>query len=188
MNSGETIIISDLDPVQVIFLWPLRPKIEIHVSSKTRVSQSNSSFEGNVQFAPRDTLSPSRLTMTSISGKDFGTIFNEMTIGDRECMAKAVSITCQSRKESVSSVSPYDSTTHTVNDHDIHYMDGYINENEDAETERELRQAVLKAATDTALATQNIEGADGRRKVAHLCQDQKNFIRNESTLRKVSAT
>ena len=44
MNSGETIIITDLDPVHVIFLWPLRPKIEIQVSSKTRVSHSNSSF------------------------------------------------------------------------------------------------------------------------------------------------
>ena len=125
---------------------------------------------------------PNETTNSLNSGRELGTLFNQMAIG--ECRDEIVS-TFQSSKGAVSSINR--NTTNTENDHDIHYMDGYINENEDAEIQRELGQAVLKAATDTALATQNIEGADGRRKVAHLCQDQKNFSRNELTLRKVSA-
>lgn len=113
--------------------------------------------------------------------------FDRMTIrasGNRE-----VSTSSKLRKESASSISPYDnSTLNTQHNHDTNDMNNYTNEIEDAEIENDLRQAVLKAATDTAVATKNIEGADGRRKVAHLCQDKKNVTRNEGTLRKVTTT
>jgi hypothetical protein len=55
---------------------------------------------------------------------------------------------------------------------------------EDVELREELRQAVIKAATETAIATQNITGRDGRRKSAEMCRS-KTFSRNTLEFRKV---
>lgn len=60
------------------------------------------------------------------------------------------------------------------------------NDSDEAEEREGLKQAVFKAATDTADATQNIEGASARRSVAEICQSTRYFARNEPTLRKVS--
>ena len=60
------------------------------------------------------------------------------------------------------------------------------NDSDEAEEREGLKQAVFKAATDTADATQNIEGSIARRSVAEICQSTKYFARNEPTLRKVS--
>jgi Ankyrin repeat len=60
------------------------------------------------------------------------------------------------------------------------------NDSDEAEEREGLKQAVFKAATDTADATQNIEGASARRSVAEICQSTRYFARNEPTLRKVN--
>ena len=64
---------------------------------------------------------------------------------------------------------------------------GYIEDNSDEAEEREgLRQAVYQAATDTAVATQNIEGSSARRAVAEICQCTNTFKGN--ALREVSCS
>lgn len=61
------------------------------------------------------------------------------------------------------------------------------NDSDEAEEREELKQAVFKAVTDTATATQNMEDSGARRSVAEICQSTKYFQRNEPTLRKVSS-
>jgi hypothetical protein len=55
---------------------------------------------------------------------------------------------------------------------------------EDVELREELRQAVVKAATETAIATQNITGRHSRREIAEMCRS-KTFSRNEPEFRRV---
>ena len=59
-------------------------------------------------------------------------------------------------------------------------------DSDEAEEREELKQAVFKAVTDTATATQNMEDSSARRSVAEICQSTRYFQRNEPTLRKVS--
>ena len=64
---------------------------------------------------------------------------------------------------------------------------GNIENDGDAVEEREgLKQAVFQAATDTAIATQNIEGSSARRAVAEICQCTNTFKSN--ALREVSSS
>lgn len=63
---------------------------------------------------------------------------------------------------------------------------GYLfDTDEDVELREELRQAVLKAATDTAIAMQNITGRDGRKAIALACSNPATFDRSEVEFRKV---
>lgn len=64
---------------------------------------------------------------------------------------------------------------------------GNIEDDGDEAEEREgLKQAVFQAATDTAVATQNIEGSSARRAVAEICQCTNTF--KSSALREVSSS
>ena len=57
---------------------------------------------------------------------------------------------------------------------------------DEAEVRERLKQAVFRAATDTAVATQNIEGSSARRAVAEVCQCTNTFKSN--ALREVSSS
>lgn len=63
---------------------------------------------------------------------------------------------------------------------------GYLfDTEEDVEIREELQQAVLKAAKDTAVATQNITGRTARRRIANICQSTASFGNCEVEFRRV---
>lgn len=63
-------------------------------------------------------------------------------------------------------------------------FDNIEDDGDEAEEREGLKQAVFQAATDTAVASQNIEGSIARLAVARICQCTKTFKSN--ALREVS--
>ena len=110
--------------------------------------------------------------LDSVSNLNFG------KLNIRNDCETAAQPSSSSRKGSISTISPFnnDSTNYenSSHNHDSKYFNSEEQEQEEQDKLllEELKENVLRAATETAIATQNIEGEKGRRRVANLCQDK----------------
>ena len=134
-----------------------REDLRMHATSSIEEANLNSRFDG----------------MTIQNGREGGAHTSTGSYPSTGVVVSNISNLSYSNSE--------DGTTHF--DHKSN-NDFYEDEDKDKRIEAKLREAVLQAATDTAIATQNIEGWDNRKSVAHLCQDRKNPDRNETNLRR----
>ena len=121
--------------------------------------------------------------LDSVSNLNFG------KLNIRNDCETAAQPSSSSRKGSISTISPFnnDSTNYENSNHNSKYFNSEEQEQEEQDKLllEELKENVLRAATETAIATQNIEGEKGRRRVANLCQDKWHETKTEPKIREV---